>query len=420
MAESLHDWLERLERRAPEATIRLGLERVHAVLERLPHGLPSAPVVTVGGTNGKGSVVATLESVYRSAGYRTLAYTSPHLLSFSERIRVDGQPVGSATLVEALDAVETQRGSVELTYFEHVTLAALVVAARSRPEVVLLEVGLGGRLDAVNAVDPDVAVITSIGLDHVEWLGGTRRAIAREKGGIARPGRPLIVGEKRPPRGWIAELETDGVEVQLAGRDFRWCRAGRGMRLSTGAEVLDLPPPALAGSRQWGNAACAVMVTRALAKRLPVRDDALSRGLRGVSLPGRLQRIPGAPEIWLDVAHNAQAAGVLASALGRRTQPSTAVFSALAGKDVGAIGKALAARFDRWLVPGLGGERARAADEVAQALRDVPVGAAVETVESVSEALAIALADTPPAGRIVVFGSFLTVAEAWPVIQQRE
>ncbi len=361
-----------------------------------------------------------LEAIYRSAGYRTLAYTSPHLLSFVERIRIDGRPAAAATLVEAMDEVERRRGAVELTYFEHVTLAALVVAAWSRPEVLLLEVGLGGRLDAVNAVDPDVSVITSIGLDHVEWLGGTRRSIAREKAGIARVGRPLIVGERRPPRGWIDELQASGAEVQLAGRDFRWRRAGRQLRLTAGDEILNFPPPALAGRQQWGNAACAVVAARAAARLLPVPDNALSRGLRKVRLPGRLQRLPGRPEIWLDVAHNVQAARVLADALDVKPRSSTAIFNALAGKDVEGIGRALAGRFDRWLVPVLGGDRSRDAREVAGALRDASVGSVVETVESVSAALKIALAETPPEGRIVVFGSFRTVADAWPMIQQPE
>jgi dihydrofolate synthase/folylpolyglutamate synthase len=377
-------------------------------------------VITVGGTNGKGSVVAMLERIYRSAGYRTLAYTSPHLLSFRERVRIDGRPVEAAGLAEALSKVEEYRGTLDLTYFEHITLAALLLAGAARPDVILLEVGLGGRLDAVNAVDPDVSVITSIGLDHVEWLGGTRRSIAREKAGIARPGRPLVVGERRPPKGWATELEASGAELLMAGRDFHWLRAGRMMRLSLRGDTLDLPPPALGGSWQWGNAACAVVAVRALVRRLPVTNDALSQGLREVALPGRLQRVPGQPEVWLDVAHNPQAARALAAALRQEDRPSTAVFTVLADKDVSAIGRALAGAFGRWLVPALSGDRSRDAEEVAKALRDAPVEGLVETVESVSWALNNALDETPPEGRVVVFGSFRTVAEAWPVIQQRE
>ncbi|NDY96719.1 bifunctional folylpolyglutamate synthase/dihydrofolate synthase [Wenzhouxiangella limi] len=419
MTEPLQAWLDRLERRTPESQIRLGLDRVRAVLNALPERRPRCPVITVAGTNGKGSVVAMLEAIYCAAGYRTFAYTSPHLLHFGERIRVNAQPTDPAAVAEALARVERYRQSTELTYFEHVTLAALVVAASVRPDVVLLEVGLGGRLDAVNAIDPDVSVITSIGLDHVEWLGGTRRSIAAEKAGIARPGKPLIVGERRPPRGWVSDLDASGAELWLAGRDFRWRRAGRSLRLSAGEAVLDLPPPALAGAHQWGNAACAVMAARALAARLPVSDRALCQGLQAVQLAGRLQCIPGQPEIWLDVAHNAQAARVLSAALSAESKTTTAVFNALAGKDIPAIGKTLAGDFERWLVPALRGDRTRDSGEVADALRHAPVGSAVETVESVGEALKIALAATPPEGRVVIFGSFRTVAEAWPMIQQR-
>jgi dihydrofolate synthase/folylpolyglutamate synthase len=416
----LQVWLDRLERRTPESRIQLGLERVHALLDRLPAARPRCPVITVGGTNGKGSVVAMLEAIYRAAGYRTLAYTSPHLLCFGERVRIDGRPADEMRIAEALSQVEDCRGSLDLTYFEHVTLAALLVAAAARPDVVLLEVGLGGRLDAVNAVDPDVSVITSIGLDHVEWLGGTRRSIAREKAGIARPGRPLVVGERRPPQGWVTELEGSGAELLLAGREFHWRRAGRKMRISLAEGTLDLPPPALAGRWQWGNAACAVVAARELAGRLPLSHDALCQGLQRVALPGRLQRVSGQPEMWLDVAHNPPAARALAAALGQAERPSTAVFTALAGKDVRAIGQALAGVFERWLVPALRGDRSRDAAEVAQALRDAPVEGRVETVESVAAALKTALDETPAKGRVVVFGSFRTVAEAWPVIQQRE
>lgn len=420
MAEPLAAWLQRLERRSPESNIRLGLDRVRSVLNRLPDSLPRVPVITVGGTNGKGSVVAMLESIYTAGGYRVLAYTSPHLFSFPERIRIDRSPVDEASLVRALDEVEARRGSIELTYFEHVTLAALGVAAMKRPDILLLEVGLGGRLDAVNAVDPDVSIITSIGLDHVEWLGGTRRSIAREKGGIARPGRPLIVGERRPPAGWIAELEAGKARVALAGRDFRWQRAGRRMRLVTGRTMTDLPPPGLPGRHQWANAACAVMASFALRQRLPVSPEALATGLREATVPGRMQKLSERPAVWVDVAHNLQSAQALAHMLKSERLPTTAIFSALGGKDVAAVGSALGGQVDRWIVPPLASDRALPTREIARCLERGAVGAVVETVESMSQAIQRALAVTPPEGRIVAFGSFRTVAEAWPLIQQRE
>jgi dihydrofolate synthase/folylpolyglutamate synthase len=420
LAERLADWLERLESRTPESNIRLGLDRVSAVLNRLPDGRPRVPVITVGGTNGKGSVVAMLESIYTAGGYRVLAYTSPHLLSFSERIRIDKVPVDETRLICALDDVEACRGSIALTYFEHVTLAALRVAAMTQPDILILEVGLGGRLDAVNAVDPDVAVITSIGLDHVDWLGGTRRSIATEKGGIARPGKPLIVGERRPPAGWIAELEAGKAKVALAGRDFRWLRAGRMMRLLTDGAELDLPPPGLPGRHQWGNAACAVMAALALQPRLPVSPQALATGLREAAMPGRMQKLREHPTVWVDVAHNLQSAQALADMLKTDRMPTTAVFSALAGKDITAIGSALSGQVDRWIVPPLASDRALPTREIAESLERGPVGGVVETVESMPQAIQRAFAVTPPEGRIVAFGSFRTVAEAWPLIQTRE
>jgi dihydrofolate synthase/folylpolyglutamate synthase len=389
-------------------------------MKSLPGARPNCPVITVGGTNGKGSVVAMLEAIYGAAGYRTMAYTSPHLLDFNERIRVNRRPVGDEAVVSAFNEVEGCRGSVALTYFEHVTLAALRIAALSRPDVMLLEVGLGGRLDAVNAVDADLAIITSIGLDHVEWLGGTRGSIAREKAGIARPERPLIVGERRPPRGWIDELEAGQSELLLAGRDFCWRRAGARMRFYRGQKFLDVPPPSLAGRHQWSNAACAVMAALALQARLPVPHQAIAEGLADIKLPGRLQKVSERPEIWLDVAHNAQSARVLGQALGSSDCATTAVYASLAGKDVAAIGKALADRFESWLIPPLKSDRSVDPVTIQSALRSVPVEGGTETVESMPKAIDLALERTPPNGRIVVFGSFLTVADAWPLIQHRE
>ena len=420
MTDALAAWLARLEKRTPEARIHLGLERVRAVLDRLPSAIPNCPVITVGGTNGKGSVVALLESMYRAGGYRTLAYTSPHLVHFTERIRINAAPVDLASLIDALDLVERQRDGLDLTYFEHVTLAALVVAARSKPDVVLLEVGLGGRLDAVNVIDPDVSVITSIDLDHVEWLGRTRSAIAREKGGIARSGRPLIIGEPQPPRGWLADLERGGAMVRAVGRDFSWQREDNVLRLTIGEEILTLPEPALAGSWQAGNAASAVMAVRALNPRLPVAVADMAAGLKSVVLPGRLQCLGGRPEIWADVAHNVAAARTLAGALAAVEGRTIAVFSALAGKDVSGMARVVKDHFEHWLVPELAGDRSRSADEIAELLRELPVAGSVETVESVSDAVRSALAQASPDDRIVVFGSFRIVAEAWSAIQQRE
>lgn len=389
------------------------------MLERLPGGLPGCPVITVAGTNGKGSVVAMMESIARAAGLRTLAYSSPHLLDFRERIRSNGEWVEAGDLVAALDEVEDQRGRTELTYFEHVTLAALSLAARVRPDLLLLEVGLGGRLDAVNAVDADVAVITSIGLDHVDWLGPTRLSIGREKAGIARPGRPLIVGERRLPRGLLEVLRASRARLWLAGRDFRWrAEQGGGLRVSWGEQSISLPRPALAGPWQMANAACAVTALRQLPANSGPDEPHFAQGLENVALPGRLQRVSTRPEVWLDVAHNGAAARALARGLGPAAGRSTAVFGLLAGKDVRAIGRALDRCFDRWLVAPLGGDRDRSGESLAQSLRDIPVAGRVEAVESVPAALKQALQDSAPDDRVVVFGSFRTVAAAWPELHQ--
>lgn len=421
LSDTLQAWLSHLEQRAPESRIELGLGRVRAVLAELPGVLPRCPVITVGGTNGKGSVVAMLEAICRAAGLSTLAYTSPHLLEFAERIRLDGKPAVAARIAAALEVVELARGQVPLTYFEHVTLAALVLATEASPDVMILEVGLGGRLDAVNSIDADVAVITSIGLDHTEWLGPTRLSIGREKAGIARPDRPLIVGERRLPVGLEPLLHATGARVRLAGRDFHWRRSARhGLRIEHAGRVLQLPRPALQGSWQLGNAACAIMALLALEDRLKVLPSHMAEGLQAVCLPGRLQQVRRQPEVWLDVAHNAPGARALAAALGAAPNGtgSTAVFSALADKDIRAMGRALDGCFNRWLVCPLDGPRAAPVSELVARLSDIPVAGAVETVESVAQGLSRALNESACADRIVVFGSFRTVAEAAAVLQQ--
>jgi dihydrofolate synthase/folylpolyglutamate synthase len=412
-ATALADWLARLEQRAPSSKIELGLERVRAVWQRMDAAL-SMPVISVAGTNGKGSVVAMIESMLIAGGYRPLAYTSPHILRFAERMRIDGREADEAAIVAALDHVEQARADVALTYFEHTTLAAFRLAAEAGVDAAVLEVGLGGRLDAVNVVDADVAVITSIDIDHAEFLGDTRECIAREKAGIARADRPVVVGEADMPDGLEETLEGIGARTVRAFERFETPDDSRLLVIDSSGRRLDLPRPALAGAWQLCNAACAVLALRALDERLPLGEAQMVAGLRDVRLPGRFQTLRHAPEVIVDVAHNPAAAAALADMLGRPEAQSTAVFAALAGKDVRAIGRALDGCFTRWLVAGLQGDRARSADEIAAELTHAPVSARVETVESVPAALQQALADSGPDDRIVVFGSFLTVAEAWP------
>ncbi len=417
---ALSEWLTRLEQRSPEAHIELGLERVRRVLDRLAPDLSGRPVVTVAGTNGKGSVVAFAEAICRCAGLRPFAYSSPHLYDFAERLRLDGRPASAEAIVAALEQVEQARGDVALTYFEHITLAGLALAAEAGADILLLEVGLGGRLDAVNVLDADVAVITSIGLDHQEWLGSTRLSVGREKAGILRPGRPLVVGEKRLPRRLQPELEASGAKLLLAGRDFNWRATRSGFNLTTPAGRLALPEPALPGSWQHANAACAVVALQQLAPRLGFDESTLTEGLASARLPGRFEKVGSGPDTWVDVAHNPAAARALAGALGPARGPSVAVFSALEGKRIDGIARALDRCFSHWIVAPLSVPRARPVQEMAEALRRRPVAGGVETVESMPDALKLARRRAGSAGRVVVFGSFHTVAEAWPLLQTPE
>lgn len=412
MPQTLTDWLTLLERRAPESHIELGLDRVAAVLAQLDLNLHGIPIITVTGTNGKGSAVAMLEAMYCAAGWRPFAYRSPHITSFGERTQVAGQPAQPDDLVSAFAAVEQARGEITLTWFEHVTLAAWVLASQAQPDVMILEVGLGGRLDAVNVLDADVAVITSIGLDHADWLGRTRRAVLTEKLGIARPQRPLIVGERRLPKGAEALLAATGAAVQRAGHDFHWRASLAGLRLRVGELSIDLPQPALSGPVQLGNAACAWMAVHALQARLPVSAEAVAAGLRDVRLPGRLQQVGVAPLQIVDVAHNPAAARALAQALGPWPSGRTrAVFSALADKNVVAMGRAMNRCVDHWLVAGLAGPRGQSAAQLADSLQTIPVRGRVDQLESVSEAWQQALASSGTGDRIIAFGSFRVLSE---------
>lgn len=420
MPDPLTDWLARLETRSPESRVDLGLARVSEVLERLGPALGNRPVITVAGTNGKGSVVAFLEQMALTAGYRTFAYTSPHLFSFGERMRLDGRPAPDESIAAALDQVELARQDVPLTYFEHITLAALQLAADSPCQVLFLEVGLGGRLDAVNALDPDVSVISSIALDHAAWLGRTRLAIGREKAGIARAGKPLIIGEKKLPRGLSEMLDQSRAEVVLAGRDFNWRASRDGFVLHAGSSRRKFPAPGLRGRWQHANAACAVMAIEALGSRLGIDHEALCQGISGARLPGRFQHVCHLPEIIVDVAHNPAAARCLAAGLGRPDGPSSAVFSVLNDKDIVGIARVLDGCFDYWITASLSGPRSISGKEIADELARAAVTGGVETVESVPDALRRALDRSGRLGRVVVFGSFHTVAAAWPVLQTLE
>ena len=397
----------------------MGLERVRTVLARL--GLASAcPVVTVTGTNGKGSTSAMIEAAMRAAGWRTGLYASPHLMRYNERVRIAGQEATDEALVAAFDAVEDARTSgespVPLTYFEFGTLAALLLFAKSSPDVLILEVGLGGRLDAVNVVDPDVAVVTSVAIDHVDYLGATREDIGREKAGIYRPHRPAVCADPDPPASLLAAADAAGAHLVRIGREYGYVAEGTQWRYrGPRGERFGLPHPALRGAYQLANAATALVVLDLLHARLPVPAGAVRDGLVTVALPGRFQVLPGRPATVLDVAHNPQAAQALAATLpDMGFFPTTiAVLGMLADKDVDGVIAPLRARIDRWHVATLPGPRGASAARLADALAAAGVdAAAVRAFDDVAGALAAAREAAGEADRIVVFGSFLTVAAA--------
>jgi len=410
---SLSDWLDYVEKQHPSA-IALGLERVAQVLSRLDAGF-DCPVITVGGTNGKGSTCAMLDAILRAAGYRTGLYTSPHLVRYNERVRVGGTEEGDEALAEAFAAVEAARGDTPLTYFEFGTLAAFWLFNKRKTEVAVLEVGLGGRLDAVNAVDADCAVLTSVAIDHVDYLGATREDIGREKAGIFRPGRPAVVADPDPPR---SVLEAKGEKLFL-GKDFGYeAQAGQWSYWGPGGKRGGLAHPALRGAVQLRNAAAALCALDALRERLPVAMQEVRRGLAEVTLPGRFEALPGRPQVILDVAHNVEAAKTLARNLAAAgfAAETIAVCGMLRDKDVGGVLRELAPRVTRWHLASLSGPRAAAAADLAAQLAALDVAkSSIHLHDSPARAFAAARERASESDKIVVFGSFLTVGEvkAW-------
>lgn len=421
---NLAGWLEFIERQHPQS-IALGLERVREVLARLDLP-PLPPAITVGGTNGKGSTCAMLDAMLRSAGYRTGVYTSPHLRRYNERVRIDGKEAADDALIVAFNAVEDARTApgapeISLTYFEFGTLAAFILFMNATLDAVVLEVGLGGRLDAVNVVDADVAVVTAIDIDHVEYLGPDRAAIGREKAGIFRPGRPAICGDADPPPALLEEARSRGALLQRLGRDFGFVAQGNQWRFfSAAGERYGLPMPALRGDYQLANAACAIAALEAIASRLPVHAGAIREGLSTVELPGRFQVLPGRPTVVLDVAHNPQAARALAATLGTMGfHPVTnAVVGMLRDKDIAGVIAAMRERIDRWYVAPLPGPRGANADVLREHL--LRAGIAEEAIvrcDSIAAAFALAKENASEADRIVIFGSFLTIAAALEAVR---
>ncbi len=455
---TLAQWLEHCERIHPE-NISLGLERVREVAQRLQLAMP-CPVITVAGTNGKGSTCAMLEAVALQAGYRPGVYTSPHLVHFEERCRVHGEIVAPDDLLPHFAAVEAARlegEEVLLTYFEFTTLAILRLLSQAKLDVAILEVGLGGRLDATNIIDADCAIITSVDVDHMAFLGSDRETIGREKAGIMRPGRPVVVSDPVPPQSVIDHAQAIGADLWRFGEDFnyngdpqQWAWAGRGRRYA------GLSYPALRGANQLVNAAGVLAAFEALRDKVPVTAQAVRTGLAMVELPGRFQVLPGEPVLVLDVAHNPHSVAALAANLGSMgaTFPTThAVFGAMADKDLAPMFATISPLIDRWYFTDLPIARAARAADLQQQWRSLEKNAApqdaqppeavlptapgagvrlsvhrnkqAETPQALAvaaqkfsqtfarpeQALQAALAAAGPADRIIVFGSFYTVGE---------
>ncbi|HWT55155.1 MAG TPA: bifunctional tetrahydrofolate synthase/dihydrofolate synthase [Rhodocyclaceae bacterium] len=411
---TLNDWLAYIEQQHTQA-IELGLDRLFVVKAALGQ-TQTCPVIIVGGTNGKGSTCAMLEATLTAAGYRVGLYTSPHLLHYNERVRINGKPVSDEVLCAAFAKVEEARGDVPLTYFEFGTLGAWEVFAAAGLDAIILEVGLGGRLDAVNIYAPDCAIVTGIDLDHMDFLGDTREKIGFEKAGIFRTGKPAICGDFHAPHTLLEHAEVIGADLQLIGRDFgyqtqtetrQWSWWGR-----NAAKRGGLAYPALRGNRQLGNASVVFAALDTLQDRLPLSMAEIRQGLAAVELPGRFQTLPGRPVTVLDVAHNPQAARVLADNLLDQGFFGTtwAVCGMLRDKDMAGVVAALTGRIERWLPCTLGGPRGATSSELAQCLQ-----AAGETVEAEFDTVMAAYAHAKEMAaendRIVVFGSFLTVAD---------
>ncbi len=414
LPQTLPDWLAHCASQHPK-TMDLSLERTVEVARRL--GIVfTVPVISVAGTNGKGSTCAMLESIARHAGYRTGLYQKPELVRFTERCRINGEPVDEAALLPHFAAVEQARAEITLTQFEFSTLAIARLLSQAAVDVVILEVGLGGRYDSVNAFDADCAVITSIDLDHTEWLGPDRESIGLEKAQIMRPGRAAVISDPLPPASVVKHGEAIGADLWLVGRDFnhsgdrqQWGWAGRCRRYS------GLAYPALRGANQLINAAGAIAALEALRLRLPITAQAVRTGLALVELPGRFQIVPGQPALVLDVAHNPQAVAALAlnlDAMGffPRTH---AVFGAMRDKDIAGLLPRIAPLVDAWHCCDLPTARAATADELAVLVREASAARPEVTVQAHPEgpaaALRAALAAADPTDRIVVFGSFYTV-----------
>ena len=441
---NLNDWLSWQEGLNPKE-IELGLDRVNRVLTQA--GLSSSfdcPLITVAGTNGKGSVVAMLEALAKSAGLKVCSYTSPHIFRYNERIKIDGQPVDDERICEAFERLDRARGDIALTYFEYGTLAAIDLFFREAPDLVILEVGLGGRLDAVNVMDADISIITSIAIDHVDWLGDNREAIGYEKAGIFRAGKAVVCGEADVPKSVVSEAEKHQCEFLLVGRDFDIATGENWTLKSRYGDLVDLPAPNLTGEFQKRNAATAIVALQLLQEKALLSlqcglAQAASDALIQIELAGRFQKLSENPDVYVDVAHNPQAARALSSQLKLTASAkgkSWAIMAMLADKDMTGVLQEVASDIDNWCFAGLenvargisvqdlvdslpddfsGLENAKIAEQNRQDLALNQCTMLSETVllaTSVTKACELVLSKANDNDRIIIFGSFYTVTEA--------
>ncbi len=411
--ESLDDWLKWQEQLHPRP-IDLGLERVEYVYRQLNNHYPKIPTITVAGTNGKGSSIAYLDAIYRGQGYKVGAYSSPHILRYNERIQINGNPVDDALICDAFERIDQIRGDISLSYFEFSTLAALLIFAEAGLDIQLLEVGLGGRLDAVNIIDPDVAIVTTIGIDHVEWLGNSLDAIGREKAGIFRSGRPAIIGDDYPPESLLAVAAEKQALVLQLGQQYHYHKNLDSWDWSSGQiKLTELPVPAFEGEHQYRNASAVLAAVNALQQQLPVTEQAVRCGLSQASLQGRFQLLNGSVPVLLDVAHNPQAIQTLVDYLDRHfaTVKIHAVFAMMKDKDIASVLTMMADKISNWYLAPL--SNPRAADEALlldyfkqQNLQNIHCG-----YTDVAATVNDAKKQAHKGDLILVFGSFFLVSE---------
>ena len=416
---SLNDWLQWLEG-LHATTIDMGLERVRKVWAAMQLQ-PSFPVIMVAGTNGKGSVCAMLSTMYQRAGFKVGCYTSPHIQHYNERVAIDLKPVSDERIINSFAAIDAARGDTSLTYFEFGTLGAMHSFIEEKVDVAIMEVGLGGRLDAVNIFEPNVSVVVSVDIDHAAILGDNREDIGFEKAGIYRPGKPAICADLQPPQRLLDHAAAIGADLKLLGRDYNYSRMDNQWSFLMGTSRRHaLPMPALRGGYQLGNAAAALAVLDCLHERLPVGIGALKQGLVEVEWPGRFQVLPGRPVVVLDVGHNPHAVKAMVASLRQLpfAENRYAVFSMLADKDLAAVAALAKDEFDGWFVAGLDMPRGQSGAEIAAQLKVLGIGK-VQAFEDVASAWQAALSAAGENDRITVFGSFHTVAEVLEARRQR-